>query len=85
MFSLGVLGTSKINTLALPGLLEGGTSVFMNQIIATAAIAAYSFIMSYIICKVIQAVMGLRSSDEAEERGLDIALHGEEAYAESAA
>jgi ammonia channel protein AmtB len=29
--------------------------------------------------------MGLRASDEAEQRGLDIHLHGEEAYAEAAA
>jgi ammonia channel protein AmtB len=29
--------------------------------------------------------MGLRANDESEQRGLDISLHGEEAYAESAA
>jgi Amt family ammonium transporter len=85
VFSLGVLGTSKINTLSLPGLLEGGTQVFINQIIATAAVAAYTFVMSFIICKVLQAVMGLRVNDESEERGLDISQHGEEAYSEAAA
>jgi Amt family ammonium transporter len=76
-----VVNGDKTNTLALPGLLEGGTSVFINQVWTTAVVAVYTFVMSFIICKVLQAVMGLRVSDEAEERGLDISLHGEEAYA----
>jgi Amt family ammonium transporter len=80
VFSIGALATTKVNTLSLPGLLEGGVGVFMNQIIATAAVALYTFVMSFIICKVLQAVMKLRVSEEIEERGLDIALHGEEAY-----
>ncbi len=81
VFSIGILATDKTNTLALPGLLEGGTKVFINQIIGTGAVAIYSFAMSAVICLVLKAVMGLRASDEAEERGLDLALHGEEAYA----
>jgi Amt family ammonium transporter len=81
VFSVGALATSGVNTLALSGLLEGGTQVFLNQILATGAVAVYSFVMSFIICKVLQAVMGLRVSEEKEESGLDISLHGEEAYA----
>jgi Amt family ammonium transporter len=74
----GVFSSSaakEINSLTLPGLLEGHTGV----------VAVYTFVMSFIICKVLQAVMGLRVSDEAEERGLDISLHGEEAYANEGA
>jgi Amt family ammonium transporter len=82
MFSAGALNTSGVNTLSLPGLFEGGMGVFINQIIATGAVAVYTFIVSFIICKVLQAVMGLRVDDETESRGLDISLHGEEAYAE---
>lgn len=81
IFSWGALGADKTNTLALPGLLEGGTQIFMYQVLATTAVAIYTFVMSYIICLVLKAVMGLRASEEAEERGLDVALHGEEAYA----
>ena len=83
VFSVGALATTKVNTLSLPGLLEGGVGVFLNQIIATAAVALYTFVMSFIICKVLQSVMGLRVSEEAEDRGLDISLHGEEAYSEA--
>lgn len=81
IFSVGALKTAGINTLALPGLLEGGVSTFINQIIGTSVVAIYTFGMSYIICSVLKATMGLRASDEAEERGLDLSLHGEEAYA----
>ncbi len=85
VFSVGALKTAGINPLALPGLLEGGVSTFVNQFIGTAAVAAYTFVMSYIICLGLKAVMGLRASDEAEERGLDVSLHGEEAYATESA
>ena len=82
VFSIGALATDKTNTLALPGLLEGGVKVFINQVVATGAVAVYTFVMSYIICLVLKAAMGgIRASDEAEERGLDVSLHGEEAYA----
>lgn len=81
IFSWGALAADKTNTLAIPGLLEGGTQIFMYQILATTAVAVYTFVMSFIICTVLKMVMGLRVSDESEERGLDISLHGEEAYA----
>jgi Amt family ammonium transporter len=83
VFSAGILKTQGVSPLALPGLLEGGTTVFINQIIATAAVAIYTFVMSFIICKVLQAVMKLRVTAETEQRGLDLNLHGEEAYAEA--
>ena len=83
VFSAGILKTQGVSPLALPGLLEGGVSTFMNQFIGTAAVAVYTFVMSFLICKVLQATMGLRVSEEQESRGLDLSLHGEEAYAEA--
>ena len=82
VFSVGALKVSGVSPLALPGLLEGNFDTFKNQVIATTAVAAYTFVMSFIICKVLQAVMKLRVSEEDEDKGLDITLHGEEAYAE---
>jgi len=37
-------------------------------------------IISYILFKVIDAVIGLRVTDEQEREGLDTAEHGERAY-----
>jgi Amt family ammonium transporter len=67
------------------GLLEGNVHQFLVQIEVTGTVALYTFVVSFVLCKVIDAVMGLRVSEETETRGLDISLHGEEGYAESAA
>jgi Amt family ammonium transporter len=80
VFSAGALATAGVNTLALPGLLEGHADVAFNQLWCTAAVALYTFVMSFVICKVLKVIMGLRVTEETEHRGLDIVLHGEEAY-----
>jgi Amt family ammonium transporter len=84
VFSTKLLADTKVNTAALPGLLEGNFSAFLNQFIGVAAVALYTFTISFVLCKVLQAVTNLRVSEEQEDRGLDISLHGEEAYAEMA-
>ena len=84
VFASGALATTGVNSLALPGLLEGGVGVFINQFWTTAVVAIYTFVMSFIIIKVVSAITGgARVSDEIEERGLDVGEHGEEAYAVS--
>ena len=37
----------------------------------------YDAIASLIILKILDAIIGLRVSDEVEREGLDLALHGE--------
>ncbi len=82
VFASGALKTTGINALALPGLLEGGIGVFINQFWTTAVVALYSFTASFIIVKIAAALTGsARVSEEDEERGLDTTQHGEEAYA----
>ena len=82
VFASGALKTAGVNALALPGLLEGGIGVFINQFWTTAVVALYSFVASYIIVKIAAALTGgARVSDDDEERGLDTTQHGEEAYA----
>ena len=84
VFASGALKTTGVNALALPGLLEGGVGVFINQVWTTGVVAIYTFVMSFIIIKVVSAITGgARVSDEIEERGLDVGEHGEEAYAVS--
>ncbi|HEX9997686.1 MAG TPA: ammonium transporter [Abditibacterium sp.] len=62
-------------------IVPGGLETVWKQIYCTTAVAIYSFVMAFIILSVIKAMGGLRVSDEAEERGLDLSLHGEDAYA----
>jgi Amt family ammonium transporter len=63
------------------GLLEGGgTRIFIGQIVAVAVTWVFSIVATFIILKVIDAVMGLRVSEQDEVRGLDLSQHGEEGY-----
>jgi Amt family ammonium transporter len=81
LFSSAALSESGVNAAAV----AGGMGQVVKQIMGTGIVAVYSFVASFILFKVLQAVMGLRATDEAEQRGLDINQHGEEAYAEAAA
>src|SRR3989440_12947173 len=59
------------------GLLEGNAAQFVNQIKGVAIVLVYDAIVSLIILKVIDVVIGLRVDEETEREGLDFALHGE--------
>jgi Amt family ammonium transporter len=61
------------------GIVEGG-SVIAGQIAAVAITWALAIVATFIILKVLDAVMGLRVSQEEEIQGLDLTQHGEEGY-----
>ena len=50
------------------------------QLWAIAATAIYTLIVSFIILKAIDAISGLRVSEDVEMAGLDLAEHGEVGY-----
>jgi len=75
-------GVFVVGSLGGAGLAEG---VSMGQQLGVQAIAVgativYGAIVSYIILKLIDAIIGLRVTEEEESQGLDIALHDERAY-----
>jgi ammonium transporter, Amt family len=59
------------------GLLEGNAMQVVNQFIGVGTVFVYDLVVSLIILKVINMVIGLRVKDEVEREGLDLALHGE--------
>ena len=63
------------------GLLQGNVDQFVAQAIGAGAAVVYALVATFIIAKVVDVTMGLRVSEEEEYVGLDIALHGEKAYA----
>jgi Amt family ammonium transporter len=75
----GVLADSRFNG-TVDGAFYGNGGQVVTQVIAVAAAIAYSGIASFILLKVIGAVIPLRPSAEDETAGLDITMHGEEAY-----
>ncbi|WP_460455330.1 ammonium transporter, partial [Arthrobacter bambusae] len=84
----GILGTLLIGFFAtdaapnkVNGLFYGGGFGLLGiQTVATLAVLAYSFIVTWIIAKVLNVTMGLRIHEADELRGIDIAAHSEAAY-----
>src|SRR6185312_3771227 len=71
----GVFAISEYGGTA--GLIEGNAAQLVNQIEGVLIVIAYDAVVSLILLKIIDAIIGLRVSDEVEREGLDIALHGE--------
>ena len=83
----GILGSLLVAYLALPvfgglGLADGVTagSQFMVQLASVAITVLWTGIGSYVILKVIGAVIGLRVDQQDEIEGLDLSQHGERGY-----
>lgn len=71
----GVFAREAIGGTA--GLIEGNPAQVWIQIQGIIATIVYSAVVSFIILKLIDLVIGLRVEEEAEIGGLDLALHGE--------
>jgi len=59
------------------GLLEGNPGQLINQVKGIVIVFVYDAVVSLIILKVIDVIIGLRVDEETEREGLDFALHGE--------
>jgi Amt family ammonium transporter len=59
------------------GLIEGNAAQVLNQCIGVGIVFVYDFVVSIILLKIIDILIGLRVSEEIEREGLDLALHGE--------
>lgn len=75
----GIFATAAVNNYT--GLLYGNVHQFTVQIMAAGVAVAYAFVVTYVLAKIVDSVMGLRVSEDEEYVGLDIAQHGEKAYA----
>ncbi len=64
------------------GLVDGETEALVTNVIAVLATISYSFIVTFVILKILDLIpgLGLRADETEEDTGLDIALHGERAY-----
>ena len=84
LFTSASIGAAEIGGSGVsPFAVAGGIGQMMKQLMGTGIVAIYSFAISFVLFKAIQAMGGLRVSAEDEDRGLDLSLHGEEGYAEA--
>ena len=75
----GLFAAPFVNSLGT-GVFYGNPGQLLTQIIAIAVVAAYSFIGTLIIGKLIDITMGLRVDEKTEIEGLDTNLHEESGY-----
>jgi Amt family ammonium transporter len=68
-----------INNHQPVGLLEGG-SALKGQIVAVLVTWVFSIVVTLVILKVVDIVIGLRVSPQEESLGLDVSQHEEEGY-----
>lgn len=76
----GLFAEKAINPAGANGLFFGNPNQFMIQLITVAVVVLFTFIGSFIIAKIVDAMFSLRAKSEEEEVGLDISQHGESAY-----
>jgi Amt family ammonium transporter len=59
------------------GIYIGGFELFKAQMYAVVATVVFSAVMTFILLKVVDVIVGLRVSEDEEREGLDVVLHGE--------
>ena len=62
------------------GLLYGNAAQLGHQAIAVLVAPVYAFVATFVILRVIGAIMPLRATENDEALGMDVSQHGEEAY-----
>ncbi|MEI8134873.1 MAG: ammonium transporter [bacterium] len=77
---LGVFADSAVNSAGVNGLLLGNSSFFFLQLGVTVGAAIYGFTFTYVMLKIINMITPVKVEAHEEERGVDLSLHGEEAY-----
>ncbi len=76
----GLFATKAINPAGADGLFFGNPAQMIPQIVGVAASWILAFVGSFILLKIVDIIMGLRVSDEAERIGLDLSQHNESGY-----
>jgi Amt family ammonium transporter len=79
-FATGLWATKALNPAGANGLFHGNAHQLLVQFVALLASAAYSFVLSFGLLKLVDKVIGLRVSDDMERIGLDLTQHKESAY-----
>jgi Amt family ammonium transporter len=76
----GLFATVSVNSAGANGFFYGHHRQLLIQLVAVAAVWAYSFAATWVLLKVLYGLMGLRLKAGEEVAGMDLSLHGEEAY-----
>ena len=81
--TVGALLTGVFARVAIggaDGLIEGNAGQFVNNALGSALTWVFSGVATFVILKIVDAIIGVRVSTGDESVGLDLSQHGEEAY-----
>ncbi|MCL5107801.1 MAG: ammonium transporter [Chloroflexi bacterium] len=76
----GLFASVAVNSAGANGAFYGNPGLFISQLIAVVATLTYSFVVSYVILRLVDGTLGLRLKPDEEESGLDLSQHSESAY-----
>jgi Amt family ammonium transporter len=76
----GVFCTREVNSAGTNGLLTGNPGQMTNQVAAVGLTILLSGIASFVLLKIVDALVGLRVGVDDEVEGLDLTQHGETGY-----
>ena len=82
-FLAGIFASTRLGMFSGQGLSDGASGIadqVLIQLCGIAAVLVYTAVITWIILKVLDALVGLRVSEEEETSGLDIAMHNESGY-----
>ena len=81
MIGIGLFATVTVNATGKEGLfINGSAALLTKQLIAIAAVAAFSFCATWLIATLISRTIGFRVLRDDELTGLDTTYHAESAY-----
>ena len=80
MIATGIFAEKVIG--GAEGLIEGSSTLLVENIILVIATMLYSLIVTLILLKALDIIpgLGLRSAESEEDQGLDVSDHGERGY-----
>lgn len=76
----GVFARKSLNPDGADGLLAGNPMQLVKQLAGVAAAGAYSVVLTYLLLKLVDRLVGLRVTRDEELEGLDASQHGESGY-----
>jgi Amt family ammonium transporter len=80
MLLTGVFATKTVNSAGVDGLLYGNPAFFFTQLKGVVIVAVFSFVMSFVIFKLVNVIQPIRVTSEEEEEGLDASQHNEKYF-----
>jgi Amt family ammonium transporter len=76
----GIFASLAVNFAGADGLLAGNGVQLLKQLIGIVAVGAFSFVVTWLLGKLVDITIGLRVGQMEETVGLDLSQHGERAY-----